>query len=91
LTDTALTLKSGTAPQQSKDEKETWADPIIGVRGVFAATGKVSVKGAFDAGGFGVASDITYQFLSTVSYAFSAGMRRPVVMRFSKIHGGGVS
>ena len=85
VTDTELTLKSNTGPGQSNDEKETWADPIIGMRAAFAATDSVSVKGLADVGGFGAASDITYQLMAAVSYAFTPSISADLGYRYLKV------
>jgi hypothetical protein len=85
ITDTEITFKSNTVPNRSADEKETWVDPILGMRVAFAATDKVNVNGYFDVGGFGVGSDITYQFLSTVSYEFTDSISAAVGYRYLKV------
>ena len=72
-------------PNRSADDKETWVDPILGMRVAFAATDKVNVNGYFDVGGFGVGSDITYQFLSTVSYEFTDSISAAVGYRYLKV------
>ena len=71
VTDTDLTLKPGVLPGRSVGEKEAWVDPIIGLRGSHSLTDKLSIRAYGDVGGFGAASDITYQFLGTLSYSFS--------------------
>ncbi len=62
-TDTKLTLKPGLAPGRSSDDQEVWVDPIIGLRGFMGVTDNVGLRAYGDIGGFGLASDITYQLL----------------------------
>ena len=85
FTDTELTLRSGTVPNLSDDEKEAWVDPLVGVRGVFSATDNVSVRGYADIGGFGVSSDITYQLFAGVGYAFSDWITAEAGYRILKV------
>ncbi len=48
-----------------------WVDPVIGARAFFGLTGKLSVQGQVDIGGFGAGSDLTWSALATVNYIFT--------------------
>jgi hypothetical protein len=47
---------------------ETWVDPIIGFRVHHDLSEKFFVRGLADIGGFGIASDITWQAMLTLGY-----------------------
>jgi opacity protein-like surface antigen len=48
-----------------------WWDPVIGVRVAHALNEQWGVVGSADVGGFGVGSELTWQALAGVSYAFT--------------------
>jgi len=50
------------------EDSKSWADPIIGVRGVAQISPRVFLMGRFDAGGFGVSSDFTGQAFGGVGF-----------------------
>jgi len=50
---------------------ETWVDPIVGVRATYAVTDKLSVQALGDVGGFGVGSELQWEVLGRVGYAFN--------------------
>jgi len=54
-------------------ESDTWAfvDPLVALRGRLPLTGRLSVIGYGDIGGFGVGSDITWQAVVTANYALT--------------------
>ncbi len=84
-TDTELTLKPGLAPGLSSDDQEVWVDPIIGLRGFMEVTGNVGLRAYGDVGGFGLASDITYQLLGSVNYAFTDTITADAGYRYLKV------
>jgi len=51
-------------------ESETWVDPIIGVRTLWDITSNWNLVVQGDVGGFGVASDLTWQALGLAGYRF---------------------
>jgi opacity protein-like surface antigen len=85
VTDTELTAKPGLAPGRSADDKETWVDPIIGLRGFMSVTDNVGLRAYGDVGGFGLASDITYQVLGSVNYAFTDSITADAGYRYLKV------
>ncbi len=85
VTDTELSLSPGLAAGRSKGDKETWADPIVGLRGYLGVTDKLGLRGYGDVGGFGLASDITYQLLGSVSYAFTDSISVDAGYRYLKV------
>ncbi len=85
VTDTELTLKPGLAAGRSADDKEVWADPILGVRGFAWLTDDVGLRAYGDVGGFGLASDITYQVLGSLSYAATDSIHIDAGYRYMKV------
>ena len=77
-TDTELSLKPGLGPGLSSDDQEVWVDPIIGLRGFMGVTDKVGLRAYGDVGGFGLASDITYQVFGSVNYTFTESITADV-------------
>jgi hypothetical protein len=53
------------------NDTETWADPVIGARGVVWLSPRWSLTGYGDVGGFGVSSDLTWQAMAAVNYRFN--------------------
>ncbi|MEM7224547.1 MAG: hypothetical protein AAF495_16330 [Pseudomonadota bacterium] len=51
-------------------ESETWVDPVIGLRLMSDLTPNWNVRLRGDVGGFGVASDLTWQAMLGVGYSF---------------------
>ena len=60
-------------PQKSfsGSKRKTWVDPILGVRVRTALGTNWSLEGYADVGGFGVASDLTWQLSGVVKYDLS--------------------
>ena len=84
-TDTELTLAPGAAPGRATDDQEVWADPIVGLRGFLPLPHDFGLRAYGDVGGFGLASDITYQFIGSVNYAFSDWGTADVGYRYLKV------
>jgi hypothetical protein len=80
--DTEIALSAGLLPARSVQDDEVWADPLIGLRWHGHLGRGFFLGGAADIGGFGVASDSTWQLLGTLGYQFNdrfsvrAGYRR---------------
>lgn len=49
----------------------TWWDPVIGFRSMFSITDKMFGTALVDVGGFGVGSDVTYQWMATAGWQFT--------------------
>ena len=62
--------------------KESWADPIFGVRLIAPFTEKWSFFGYGDIGGFGVGSDITYQAIAGIRWQFSKVVSAKLAYRY---------
>jgi hypothetical protein len=83
--DTELTLITAGGGAVGASNGETWVDPIIGLSGQLGLGENFAVRIAGDVGGFGVASDLTWQVLGTVVYqaedwiALEAGYRHLAV------------
>lgn len=70
--DTELEFAPGTgflARGRKIDDEETWVDPVIGARGSLQLIGPFSLSAGADIGGFGAASDLTWQMVGTVDFA----------------------
>jgi hypothetical protein len=68
---TEINLSAGLLPARSTEEDEVWADPVIGARARVELGRGFVLTGFADVGGFGAASDLTWQALGAVGYAFS--------------------
>jgi hypothetical protein len=55
-------------PLVDVEEARTWVDPVIGARGVAKISPKVFLVAKFDAGGFGVASQLTGEAFGGAGY-----------------------
>ena len=60
-------------------------DPIIGLRGFMGVTDNVGLRAYGDIGGFGLASDITYQLLGSVNYTFTESISADAGYRYLKV------
>ena len=69
--DTEINFSSGLLPGRSLEADEVWADPIIGLRFDAKLGRGFSFAAAGDVGGFGLASDLTWQLLGTLGYRFN--------------------
>jgi hypothetical protein len=56
----------------SYGESFGWVDPLVGLRAFLPLTGKLSLQGQADIGGFGAGSDLTWSALVTANYVFSS-------------------
>lgn len=52
------------------DQSETWVDPVIGLEGETLLTERWELFGGGDIGGFGVGSDLTWQWFAGAGYRF---------------------
>jgi hypothetical protein len=52
-------------------QNETWVDPIVGAKCSYRFTDALALNTYADIGGFGAASDITWQVQATLSYTFN--------------------
>jgi hypothetical protein len=79
--DTELKLDAGRLPARTQSASTSWADPVVGVRGVLRLNDSLSVTAYGDIGGFGVGSQLTWQAFATLDYqvtesiSVSAGFR----------------
>jgi hypothetical protein len=69
--DSEIDLSTGLLPGRDAGDDELWADPIIGLRWHTRLGRGFFIAGAADVGGFGVASDSTWELLGTLGYQFS--------------------
>ena len=54
-----------------RDQTSEWVDPIVGLRGGYQFTDRIGVTALGDIGGFGVGSQLQWELLGTVNYAFT--------------------
>ncbi len=73
LFDTTLEL---TGPERSAEGrvKQTWFDPLIGMRMIYPLKGRFSLSLYGDIGGFGIGSDLTWQAFGAVDYQINHRM-----------------
>ncbi|MDB4303708.1 hypothetical protein N9934_02840 [Desulfosarcina sp.] len=64
------------------NEKESWTDPVFGVRVLAPFSKKWSFFGYGDIGGFGIGSDITYQALAGIRWQFSKVVSAKLAYRY---------
>jgi hypothetical protein len=69
--DTEIDLSAGFLPARSVQDDEVWADPVVGLRWNAQLGRGFFLAGYADVGGFGVASDSTWQLLGTLGYRFN--------------------
>jgi hypothetical protein len=69
--DTEIELSPGLLPARSVQDDEVWADPVVGLRWTAQLGRGFFLVGAADIGGFGIASDFTWQLLGTLGYRFN--------------------
>jgi hypothetical protein len=74
-TELNLTVTTGSAlladGSRRVSAKESWWDPVVGVRAFVPLAEAWTVVGYADMGGFGVGSDLTYQLLAGVNWQFA--------------------
>ena len=79
--DTELKLDPGALPGKTQSASTSWADPVIGARGVLRLNDRLSLTAYGDIGGFGLGSEFTWQAFATLDYkitesaSISAGFR----------------
>lgn len=64
--DTELDFEPGLLAGRSADDDESWADPILGARGRVRLADSLFLSAGGDVGGFGAASDFTWQATGTL-------------------------
>jgi hypothetical protein len=69
--DTRLNLDGGFLDDREFESNENWVDPVIGVKGRFNLGHGLYVNGLAHVGGFGVASDLTWDVFGGLSYQFN--------------------
>jgi len=69
--DNEIEVDGGAMAGAQKDDRETWADPVLGFRARKSLTERFFVNFQGDLGGFGVGSDFTWLAQGGVGYRFS--------------------
>lgn len=67
--DTKLALRTGGLPGVTIKDSETFADPVIGMRGSYRFAPKWSIDGSGSVGGFGIGADLEFGATATLTYA----------------------
>jgi opacity protein-like surface antigen len=67
---------------RSVSARESWWDPVIGVRVLVPLAEAWTLVGYADIGGFGVGSDLTYQLLAGVNWQFARSVSAKVGYRY---------
>jgi opacity protein-like surface antigen len=62
-----------------------WWDPVVGIRLAHAINDRWGLAGYADVGGFGVGSDLTWQALAGVNYAFTKSVTGKLGYRYMSI------
>lgn len=66
-----ISFSAGTEPARSADVTEVWFDPMIGGAARYSWDNGVFVSGRALIGGFGIGSDIAFDGVASVGYAFN--------------------
>ena len=82
----ASPLLPGTVLSRNFAQRMDWVDPIVGARVRHNFDERWSVVGYADIGGSGSGSDLTWQVLAGVNYAFSPGVIGKLGYRYSSIN-----
>jgi hypothetical protein len=82
--DSTATLRAGLLPAESATLKDSWIDPIIGVRGNWKLSEKWSATGFVDFGGL-VGSSETWQVVATANYDFNENWQARFGYRYMDI------
>jgi len=69
--DTEVKLDGGILRDRKFENDEQWVDPIVGLHGRYQFDNGIFVTSLFQIGGFGVASDLTWDALGAVGYQFN--------------------
>ena len=69
--DTEVKLRGGLLPDQKFESGEDWVDPIIGLQGAYQFDNGIFLTSLLQVGGFGAASDLTWDALGAVGYQFN--------------------
>ncbi|HEY7688807.1 MAG TPA: hypothetical protein VH835_08950 [Dongiaceae bacterium] len=69
--DTELSLGAGVLPARVAESKETWADPLVGVRARVDFGSGFFVNAWGNVGGFGAASDLTWDVYGGLGYEWN--------------------
>lgn len=79
-------LLPGSVISQNFAQRMDWVDPLVGVRVRHSFDERWSVVGYADVGGSGSGSNLTWQILGGVNYAFSPGVIGKLGYRYSSIN-----
>lgn len=82
---TEVNLAAGVLPAVSGTGEDTWADPMLGLRGTFDITPKFFVNGWGYVGGFGVGSDIAGDVFGGVGYRFTDTIAANIGYRYLRV------
>jgi hypothetical protein len=69
--DTDLELTGGALPDQDLEHSENWIDPVVGFSARYEFDNGPYLVNLFQIGGFGVASDLTWDAFGGIGYQFS--------------------
>lgn len=69
--DTVLELEGGILPDREFEHGENWIDPIVGLHGRYRFENGIFLTNLFQIGGFGAASDLTWDMFGGVGYQFN--------------------
>lgn len=69
--DTQIKLRGGLLPDQTFENGEDWVDPIVGLQGLYRFDNGIFLTSLFQIGGFGAASDLTWDAFGGVGYKFN--------------------
>src|SRR3546814_4472448 len=73
--DNEVDFKAGLLPSVKTKSSESWVDPIVGFRGHLDLGSGFTAMGYFDIGGFGAASDLTWQVYGGLGYRINSWVR----------------
>ena len=69
--DTEVKLRGGLLPNQKFEDDESWADPVIGLHGLYRFDNGIFITTFSHVGGFGVGSHLTWDTFGALGYQFN--------------------
>lgn len=69
--DTELRLEGGLLPDQKFEANENWVDPVVGLQGLYRFDNGIFLTSLLHVGGFGAASDLTWDAFGAAGYQFN--------------------
>jgi hypothetical protein len=83
--DTEVRLQGGLLPNQKFENDESWADPVIGIHGLYRFDNGIFITSFSHVGGFGVGSHLTWDTFGALGYQFNDSISAVAGYRHLKV------